>query len=102
MARYALKHDEEFLVANELGDITGDSDGLFYNDTRLLSRFALSVGGRRRRCSSSGVSEDNVFFRANVTNRPLPDLGGRETPEGVIHLERTRLCGRAACTSKSP
>src|SRR5204862_2579818 len=38
MGRYALKYDEEFLVADELGDITGEGDGLFYNDTRLLSR----------------------------------------------------------------
>ena len=37
------------------------------------------------------MSEDNVYFRANVTNRPLPELGGRVTPEGVIHIERTRL-----------
>ncbi len=91
MARYALKHDEEFLVANELGDITGEGDGLFYNDTRLLSRFGLTVGGQAPSLLSSGVSEDNVYFRANVTNRPLPDLGGRVTPEGVIHIERTRL-----------
>jgi hypothetical protein len=45
MGRYALKYDEEFLVADELGDITGEGDGLFYNDTRLLSRFNLTVGG---------------------------------------------------------
>jgi len=91
MARYALKYDEQFLVANELGDITGDGDGLFFNDTRLLSRFSLIVGGQAPSLLSSGVSEDNVYFRANVTNRPLPELGGRVTPEGVIHIERTRL-----------
>ena len=91
MERYALKYDEEFLVADALGDITGDGDGLFHNDTRLLSRFSLSVGGAAPSLLSSGVSQDNVFFRANVTNRPLPQLGGSTTPEGVIHVERTRL-----------
>ena len=91
MERYALKYNEEFLVADALGDITGDGDGLFHNDTRLLSRFRLSVGGAAPSLLSSGVSQDNVFFRANVTNRPLPELGGRATPEGVIHVERTRL-----------
>ena len=45
MRRYALKCDEQFLVADELGDITGEGDGLFYDDTRLLSRFSLTVGG---------------------------------------------------------
>ena len=91
MERYALKYDDQFLVADALGDITGDDDGLFDDDTRLLSRFSLVVGGAAPSLLSSGVSEDNVFFRANVTNRPLPELGGRLTPEGVIHIERTRL-----------
>jgi hypothetical protein len=49
MERYALNCNE-FLVADALGDITGEGDGLFYNDTRLLSRFSLTVGGRRHRC----------------------------------------------------
>ena len=91
MRRYALKYDEQFLVADELGDITGEGDGLFYEDTRLLSRFSLTVGGEAPSLLSSGVSQDNVYFRANLTNRPLPELGGALTPEGVIHIERTRL-----------
>src|SRR5690606_8069522 len=37
------------------------------------------------------VSRDNVFFTANMTNRPLPPLGGRSLREGVIHIERTRF-----------
>src|SRR5690348_14266719 len=41
MGLYALKSDEEFLVADAFGDIKGESDGLFYRDTRLLSRFSL-------------------------------------------------------------
>jgi len=91
MGRYALKYDEEFLIANELGDITGEGDGLFHNDTRLLSRFNLTVGGKLPSLLSSGLSQDNVYFRANLTNRPLPELGGQRTPEGVIHIERSRL-----------
>src|SRR5512144_2791964 len=91
MGRYALKDNGAFLVADALGDITGDADGLFYNDTRLLSRFGFTIGDAAPSLLSSGLSEDNVFFRANVTNRPLPELGGSRTPEGVIHVERTRL-----------
>ena len=92
MGRFALKYNEAFLVADALGDINGDADGLFYNDTRLLSRFDFTIGDAAPSLLSSGLSEDNVFFRANVTNRPLPELGGgSRTPEGVIHVERTRL-----------
>ena len=90
-ARYTLKNDGTFLVADELGDVAGERDGLFCADTRFLSRFAITIGGAAPSLLSSGVSQDNVIFRANLTNRPLPELGGVRTPEGVIHIERTRL-----------
>src|SRR5512144_295798 len=44
MGRYALKNDGEFLVADALGDIAGEGDGLYSNDTRLLSQLSLTVG----------------------------------------------------------
>jgi glycogen debranching enzyme len=88
---FALKNNEEFLVADALGDINGRGDGLFRHDTRVLSRFHFKVGAEPPSLLSSGVSEDNVFFRANVTNHPLPELGGHVTPQGVIHLERARF-----------
>ena len=93
MGLYALKNNEQFLVADALGDISGQGDGLFYRDTRLLSRFTLTIGAAAPSLLSSGMSQDNVFFRADVTNRPLPELelGGGVTPEGVIHLGRTRF-----------
>lgn len=91
MEQYALKYNEEFLVADAMGDISGQGDGLFCDDTRLLSHFSLTIGGATPSLLSSGVSHDNVFFRANVTNRRLPELGGSVTPEGVIHLERARF-----------
>jgi glycogen debranching enzyme len=93
MGLYALKNNEQFLVADAFGDISGQGDGLFYRDTRLLSRFRLEIGDATPALLSSGVSHDNVFFRADVTNRPLPELelGGGVTQEGVIHLERARF-----------
>lgn len=91
MGQYALKHNEQFVVADALGDISGEGDGLFYRDTRVLSRFRLTIGGETPALLSSGVSHDNVFFRADLTNKPLPELGGTVTPEGVIHVERARF-----------
>jgi glycogen debranching enzyme len=93
MGQYALKYNEQFLVTDAFGDISGQADGLFYRDTRLLSRFAFKIGSATPSLLSSGVSHDNVFFRADVTNRPLPELqlGGGLTPEAVIHLERARF-----------
>jgi glycogen debranching enzyme len=89
---HALKHDHMFAVADALGDLHGASDGLFLNDTRILSRYALTVGGATPALLSSGLSNDNVFFRANLTNRPLPQLGeSTATPQGAVHIERSRL-----------
>ena len=88
---FALKDNDGFLVADALGDLTGHGDGLFKNDTRILSRFELTIGGQAPSLLSSDVSQDNVLFRAHMTNRRLPELGGRMTPEGVIHVERARL-----------
>jgi len=93
---YALKHDHMFAVADPFGDVHGSADGLFHRDTRILSRFVLTVGGEAPALLSSGLSDDNVFFRANLTNRPLPQLGeSGSAPQGAIHIERSRLIWNA-------
>jgi glycogen debranching enzyme len=88
---FALKHGDTFLVADAFGDVLGDGDGLFHHDTRLLSRYRLTLDGRPPSLLGAAVSQDNVFFTSNSTNHPLPPLGGQSTPEGVIHIERTRF-----------
>jgi glycogen debranching enzyme len=87
----ALKEGDTFLVADAWGDLRGGADGLFEQDTRLLSRFIMTVGGARPSRLSFGVSRDNVFFTAHSTNRPLPPMGKRSTPGGVLHIERRRF-----------
>lgn len=90
---YVLKDGDTFLIANANGDVIGDSDGQFHNDTRILSRYRLTLGDSAPALLSSMVSRDNVFFVAHLTNRTLPPLGGDETPHGLVHIKRTRfLC----------
>ena len=88
---HALKDGDTFIVADAFGDIFGDSDGMFHNDTRILSELRLTLAGSAPSLLSAAISRDNVFFVAHLTNRPLPPLGGRSIPEGVIHLERARF-----------
>ena len=88
---FALKQGDAFVVADANGNILGDGDGLFRDDTRLLSRWVLTIAGRKPPLLSAAVSQDNVTFTSNLTNRPLPPLGGKSIPEGVIHIERQRL-----------
>ena len=87
----ALKEGDAFLVADHWGDLKGGADGLFAGDTRMLSRWIMTVGLARPSKLSSGVSQDNVFFSCHTTNRPLPPMGGRSAPAGVLHIERRRF-----------
>ena len=47
---FALKDGDTFAVADASGNILGESDGMFHDDTRVLSFFRLTLGGSRRRC----------------------------------------------------
>ncbi len=87
----ALKDADTFLVADGWGDLKGGADGLFDHDTRILSRLVMTAGGQRPSRLSSGASRDNVYFTCHTTNRPLPPMGGRSAPAGVLHIERRRF-----------
>ncbi|KVR34743.1 amylo-alpha-1,6-glucosidase [Burkholderia ubonensis] len=89
--QYVLKAGDAFVVSDALGDVSGHDDGLFVDDMRVLSKWRLTFGGRAPSLLSGATSADNASFTAHLTNRPLPPLGGHETPEGVIHIERMRV-----------
>jgi glycogen debranching enzyme len=88
---FALKHADTFVVADDHGDIHGVDDGVFHDDTRVLSRWTLRVGNSPPSLLASGVSGDNVHFTAHLTNRALPDLGEHAAPRGVVHIARKRF-----------
>jgi len=94
---YALKDHDTFLVADSFGDIGGVGDGLFHNDTRVLSKFRLTLGGQAPSHLSSSMSQDNVFFNCHATNQNLPLLGAGAAPHGTIHLERKRFLWDQRC-----
>src|SRR5215831_3596103 len=81
---FTLKEGDTFLLANALGDVHGGADGLFMRDTRLLSRFELTVADRTPSLLGSAISHDNTTFTAHLTNRPLPAVGEPGIPPGVI------------------
>ena len=91
LARFTLKDANAFLLTDALGDIDSPDSGLFWDDTRMLSRLQLQVAESRPSLLGAAVSQDNVRFTAHLTNRPLPAPGEHSIPQGVIHLERTRF-----------
>jgi glycogen debranching enzyme len=90
----SLKDGDAFIVADAYGDILGGTDGFFDDDTRLLSRFRLLIGARSPSALGSSVSRDNVLFAFHGANRPLPVMGQKATPPGVMHVERRRVLWR--------
>ncbi|HYL71434.1 MAG TPA: amylo-alpha-1,6-glucosidase, partial [Candidatus Dormibacteraeota bacterium] len=91
--RFTLKDANTFLLADALGDVQGSDDGLFTDDTRMLSRYELEVAGRHPSLLGAAINQENTLFTAHLTNRPLPAVGDQSLPQGVIHIERNRfLC----------
>ncbi|HXY86397.1 MAG TPA: glycogen debranching N-terminal domain-containing protein [Gaiellaceae bacterium] len=76
-----------FCICNEVGDIDGDSQGLFSEDTRFLSKLRLKVNGKAPLLLSSDKIE--YFSAAFFTRNPLAgDLGQDE-----IAIRRERFVG---------
>jgi glycogen debranching enzyme len=95
LPRFTLKDSDTFLLADALGDVHGRDDGLFTNDTRMLSRFEISVAGRRPSLLGAAINSDNTLFTSHLTNLPLTAPGELALPKGVIHIERRRLLWRS-------
>ena len=91
LSRFTLKDRDTFLLTDSTGDIHSRDEGFFSNDTRILSSLELCVADRRPSLLGAAVSQDSTLFTAHLTNRPLPALGERSIPYGVIHLERARF-----------
>ena len=77
-----------FMLSDNHGDVVGGSlGGLFHEDTRFLSRFALTVNGTRPSLLSSGAGEyDSAAFF--LTNTDLDGIPGRS-----MSIQRFRFVG---------
>jgi glycogen debranching enzyme len=94
-----LKAGDIFALFGHSGDATdgpGSAEGLYYRDTRYLSRIALRVGGSSPMLLSSAVSTDNAMLTCDLTN---PDILAAEQrlEHGQIHIRRAKFLWRGAC-----
>ena len=102
-ALHVLKHDDLFAVFDAWGDFHGElhsvgpsegADGLFQDDTRILSKLSLRIQGRSPELLSGGVGRDNVVFTAHLTNPAFQDHRGVLVPEKELYIVRRRLLWR--------
>lgn len=76
MDYHVIKDDDVFLVTEHMGDIVAGSEntfGLYYQDTRFLSRMELFVDGRKPTLLSS--SNKHSFLSVFHYTMAVPDVG---------------------------
>ncbi len=76
-----------FLVADDRGDVLTGSDGLYYNDTRYLSRWRLTLNGERPQLLSSGTVD---YYSAAVY---MQNAATKGMPAGAVSLLRELFVG---------
>src|SRR6266498_5136740 len=95
-----LKHGDTFVVFDRFGDIEtfGSGElGLYYQDTRFLSRLTLKLGKDRPLLLSSTVREDNAVLAVDATNPDVWRDSEIVVPRGTIHVFRSKILWDKAC-----
>src|SRR5262249_3711035 len=88
----ALKYGDTFVVVDSHGDIgtaAGGPDGLFFADTRYLSRLELVLRGEQPLLLGSNVRDDNTLLSVDLTNPDFHEDGRIAIEKDLVHLSRT-------------
>ncbi len=102
MPHHVIKEGDLFLVADEEGNVSAGEPGtgggpgqmgLFSRDTRFLSRYELTLEGRRPVLLASDASR-NYISSVQLTNAEMILPGGQPLPRESIFLRRTRFLNR--------
>lgn len=98
-----LKQGDTFGVFNCFGDIIAgerNTDGLYHEDTRFLSRLELLINGRRPLLLSSAVQDDNGLLTVDLANPDFFDGHRLRLPRDTIHISRAKFIYRETCYEK--
>ena len=95
-----LKQGDTFAVFDRFGDIEtfGSGElGLYYQDTRFLSRLTLRLGKDRPLLLSSTVREDNAVMAVDATNPDVWRDSEIVIPRGTVHVFRSKILWEKTC-----
>lgn len=90
-----LKHDDLFGIFDEASDCgrgERSAEGLFFRDTRYLSRWELRVGGRSPLLLSSEHDDDGSALTTTLANRALDGVA-----KDLIGITRTKFLWSGCC-----
>jgi glycogen debranching enzyme len=83
------------------GDTFGTGElGMYYQDTRFLSRLTLKLGKDRPLLLSSTVREDNAVLAVDATNPDVSRNGETVVPRGTVHIYRTKILWKRTCQER--
>jgi glycogen debranching enzyme len=91
-ARCVLKHNDAFVVLDNYGDIgasVAGSGGLFYRDTRYLSRLELFVNDEQPLLLGSNLRDDNAALNVDLTNADVISDQHIALEKDTLHILRT-------------
>ena len=93
-----LKHGDAFAVLDSHGDIAGSHsvEGLFYRDTRYLSKLELRVQGRKLLLLNSSNHDDKAALYVELAN-PEVDHDTEALPRETIFFGRTKFLHQGVC-----
>jgi glycogen debranching enzyme len=98
-----LKQGDTFAVFDRFGDIDtfGSGElGLYYQDTRFLSRLTLKLGKDRPLLLSSTVREDNAVLAVDATNPDVCRNGETVVSRGTVHIFRSKILWKRTCQER--
>jgi glycogen debranching enzyme len=90
--RRTLKHGDCFAVLDshaDIGTALGSPDGIFFRDTRHLSRLELLINDSQPLLLGSSVRDDNSVLTFDLTNPDVELNGKLVQPRDVLHVVRT-------------
>lgn len=95
-----LKHGDSFVLFDSNGDVFASPttpEGLFFGDTRHLSRWQLTIGGLRPLLLSSVARDDNASLAVDLTSADLFDGDELALAKNTLHVSRTVFLFDGAC-----
>ena len=99
-----LKAGELFGLFGPEGDVTdgpGSPEGLFFGDTRILSRLATTLEGQAPLLLGSRISEDGQLLLVDLANPDFLDArGGLVLPADTFHVSRLRFLRPSAMVER--
>lgn len=95
-----LKYGDMLAVFNRFGNIEArgfPQTGIFYRETRHLSRYVLRLNDLQPLLLSSVIHEDNTFLSVDLTNPDVLLKSGAKIPRERIHVFRSKFVLEDTC-----